>query len=85
MQVIKIFQGEDSENSDLLRPWDQADFEGWLSLLTWKVALSLCAHACASGHGGICKILILSFLPFQFQHDRAWETGKPYGSDDTSA
>ncbi|KAK9984845.1 hypothetical protein SO802_034370 [Lithocarpus litseifolius] len=36
MQVVKIFQGKDSEDSDLLRPWNQADFEGWLSLLTWK-------------------------------------------------
>ncbi|KAK4844286.1 hypothetical protein QYF36_018501 [Acer negundo] len=35
MQIIKIFQ-EDSENSNLLRPWDRADFEGWLSLLSWK-------------------------------------------------
>ncbi|OVA12725.1 Pleckstrin homology domain [Macleaya cordata] len=36
MQVAKIFQNEDSENSDYLRPWIQADFEGWLSVLMWK-------------------------------------------------
>ncbi|KAH7549714.1 hypothetical protein JRO89_XS13G0070800 [Xanthoceras sorbifolium] len=36
MQIIKIFQEEDNESSNLLRPWDLADFEGWLSLLTWK-------------------------------------------------
>ncbi|KAK9266873.1 hypothetical protein L1049_027132 [Liquidambar formosana] len=36
MQVVKIFQKVDSENSDFLHPWNQADFEGWLSLLIWK-------------------------------------------------
>ncbi|KAE8055526.1 hypothetical protein FH972_012359 [Carpinus fangiana] len=36
MQVVKIFQGKDGEDSDFLRPWHQADFEGWLSHLTWK-------------------------------------------------
>ncbi|KAK4262505.1 hypothetical protein QN277_028058 [Acacia crassicarpa] len=36
MQVIKIFEGDDDESSKFLRPWDQADLEGWLSLLTWK-------------------------------------------------
>ncbi|GAV77402.1 PH domain-containing protein/DUF946 domain-containing protein/DUF1162 domain-containing protein/Chorein_N domain-containing protein, partial [Cephalotus follicularis] len=36
MQIAKIFQEEDSENVDLLCPWNQADFEGWLYLLTWK-------------------------------------------------
>ncbi|GKU95670.1 hypothetical protein SLEP1_g9001 [Rubroshorea leprosula] len=36
MQVIKIFQEEDSESSNLLSPWNQADFEGWLSVLTRK-------------------------------------------------
>lgn len=35
MQVVKIFQGKDADESDL-RPWNQADFEGWLSLLTRK-------------------------------------------------
>lgn len=35
MQILKIFQ-EDSEKSDLIHPWDNADFEGWLSLLIWK-------------------------------------------------
>ncbi|KAJ7011238.1 hypothetical protein NC653_001613 [Populus alba x Populus x berolinensis] len=36
MRVAKIFQEEGSENSDLLRPWNQSDFEGWLSLLIRK-------------------------------------------------
>ncbi|KAL8266737.1 hypothetical protein R6Q59_004081 [Mikania micrantha] len=36
MQIAKIFQGEDSGTEDLIRPWDQADFEGWLSVLSWK-------------------------------------------------
>ncbi|KAJ4846821.1 hypothetical protein Tsubulata_004613 [Turnera subulata] len=35
MQVLKIFQ-EESDNPELLRPWDQADFEGWLYLLIRK-------------------------------------------------
>nr|XP_009413254.1 PREDICTED: uncharacterized protein LOC103994598 isoform X1 [Musa acuminata subsp. malaccensis] len=34
MQVMKIFQ-EDRMEVDV-QPWTQADFEGWLSLLTWK-------------------------------------------------
>ncbi|KAI3710546.1 hypothetical protein L2E82_40329 [Cichorium intybus] len=36
MQVAKIFQGEDNDNEELIRPWDQADFEGWLDVLNWK-------------------------------------------------
>ncbi|XP_048140983.1 uncharacterized protein LOC115736923 isoform X3 [Rhodamnia argentea] len=36
MQVLKIFQGEDSDGSDSIRPWSQADLEGWLSLLVRK-------------------------------------------------
>ncbi|XP_058190168.1 uncharacterized protein LOC131307586 isoform X5 [Rhododendron vialii] len=36
MQIAKIFQVEDSENADLIQPWHQADFEGWLPVLTWK-------------------------------------------------
>uniref|UniRef100_J3N503 PH domain-containing protein n=1 Tax=Oryza brachyantha TaxID=4533 RepID=J3N503_ORYBR len=38
MQILKIFQDNDSEknSSDLAHLWDQADFEGWSSLLTWK-------------------------------------------------
>ncbi|XWS62075.1 hypothetical protein CRYUN_Cryun07bG0179900 [Craigia yunnanensis] len=36
MQVIKIFQEEDNGSPDLLRPWNQADFEGWLSVLSRK-------------------------------------------------
>ncbi|XP_073134921.1 uncharacterized protein [Henckelia pumila] len=36
MQVAKIFQGEDANRSDVVRPWDQSDLEGWLYHLTWK-------------------------------------------------
>lgn len=38
MEILKIFQDSDSENStsDLEHLWDQADFEGWSSLLAWK-------------------------------------------------
>ncbi|EEF45057.1 vacuolar protein sorting-associated protein, putative [Ricinus communis] len=36
MQVAKIFQDDDAENFNLIRPWDQADFEGWLYLLVRK-------------------------------------------------
>ncbi|KAH9610754.1 hypothetical protein KSS87_017342 [Heliosperma pusillum] len=36
MQVAKIFTEDDDKNTEPLRPWNQADFEGWLSLLTWK-------------------------------------------------
>ncbi|ESW28603.1 hypothetical protein PHAVU_002G003000 [Phaseolus vulgaris] len=36
MHVIKIFEEEDGDSSEFLRPWNQADLEGWLSLLTWK-------------------------------------------------
>lgn len=37
MQVIQLFQAENVDGSDVLRPWSQADLEGWLSLLVWKV------------------------------------------------
>ncbi|XP_047340404.1 uncharacterized protein LOC124943990 [Impatiens glandulifera] len=36
MHVLKIFQHEESQNAELAHPWSSADFEGWLSLLTWK-------------------------------------------------
>ncbi|KAL2348225.1 hypothetical protein Fmac_002225 [Flemingia macrophylla] len=36
MHVIKIFEEDDGDNTELIRPWNQADLEGWLSLLTWK-------------------------------------------------
>ncbi|XP_052211647.1 uncharacterized protein LOC127814276 isoform X2 [Diospyros lotus] len=36
MEIAKIFQQDDNENADTVRPWDQADFEGWLYLLSWK-------------------------------------------------
>ena len=39
MQVAKIFQGEDNDNEGLVRPWDQADSEGWLDVLNWKLGL----------------------------------------------
>jgi vacuolar protein sorting-associated protein 13A/C len=36
MQVAQIFQTKDDESSQILRPWEEADFEGWLSILSWK-------------------------------------------------
>eukprot|EP01018_Ginkgo_biloba_P007485 Gb_23775 [translate_table: standard] len=37
MQVAKIFQvGENDKFSDSIRPWDPADFDGYLSVLAWK-------------------------------------------------
>ncbi|KAL4281357.1 hypothetical protein GQ457_03G021640 [Hibiscus cannabinus] len=36
MQVIKIFQAEENDRSNLLHTWNQADFEGWLSALIRK-------------------------------------------------
>lgn len=41
MQVAQIFQTKDDEGSHILRPWEEADFEGWLSLLSWKVSTVL--------------------------------------------
>lgn len=36
MQVAKIFEAEEINDSDVYRPWTQSDFEGWLCLLNWK-------------------------------------------------
>lgn len=36
MQVVKIFQNDDDKNFETLRLWNQADLEGWLSILSWK-------------------------------------------------
>ena len=36
MQVVKIFT-DDDKGAEPLRPWKQADFEGWVFLLTRKV------------------------------------------------
>ncbi|XP_062205491.1 uncharacterized protein LOC133907454 isoform X2 [Phragmites australis] len=38
MEILKTFQDSASENSssNLEHLWDQADFQGWSSLLTWK-------------------------------------------------
>lgn len=35
MQIARIFQEEDGK-SESLRPWNQSDFEGWVSVLVWK-------------------------------------------------
>ncbi|XP_023553987.1 uncharacterized protein LOC111811402 [Cucurbita pepo subsp. pepo] len=35
LKILKIFQG-DNTNSDVPQPWNQADFEGWLSVLIRK-------------------------------------------------
>ncbi|XP_050223282.1 uncharacterized protein LOC126673249 [Mercurialis annua] len=54
MQVVKIFQVEDAENVNFSRPWDQADFEGWLLLLIRKgmgnrEAVWQCRYLCLVG------------------------------------
>lgn len=37
MQVVKIFKGDDADHSALVRPWDEADYVGWLYHLARKV------------------------------------------------
>ncbi len=42
MQVINVFSSQSSKGGDdsatsSIRPWDPADFEGPLSVLSWKV------------------------------------------------
>lgn len=49
MHVIKIFEEGDGDSSEFLRPWNQADLEGWLSLLTWKVVISFIPFSLAIG------------------------------------
>lgn len=49
MQVVKIFSDDDNTSSDLEYSWSQADIEGWVSLLSWKVCFS-----------NICDALLLS-------------------------
>lgn len=46
MEILKIFQDSSSEDSssNLEHLWDQADFEGWSSLLIWKVCI-LCLYS----------------------------------------
>lgn len=39
-KILKIFQ-KDIENLDVPQPWNEADFEGWLSVLIRKVVLSI--------------------------------------------
>lgn len=36
MQIVNIFQPKDSDSTYSVRSWNQADFEGWLSILSWK-------------------------------------------------
>ncbi|MQL82370.1 hypothetical protein Taro_014851 [Colocasia esculenta] len=36
MKVLKLFQDDQSDTTDFICPWNQADFEGWLSVLSWK-------------------------------------------------
>ncbi|KAL8053513.1 hypothetical protein ABFS82_05G077000 [Erythranthe guttata] len=36
MQIAKIFQGKQEDHPDLVCPWDEADFAGWLYQLTRK-------------------------------------------------
>jgi vacuolar protein sorting-associated protein 13A/C len=38
MQVLKVFQSSPDDAEDTsIRPWDPADFEGQMSVLSWKV------------------------------------------------
>lgn len=86
MQISKIFQEEDSENSDLLRPWDHADFEGWLSLLTWKVVLSyFLLYPCVLLYIMAISLTLLITLFIPVFCVRVWAIGKLCGSDDTFA
>lgn len=85
MQVVKIFQSEDSDTADTQRPWDQADFEGWLSILSWKVT-------CSSFFNANLLVISLkvvnsiSFFNFLYSYfGRVWEVGKLYGSVDIFA
>ncbi|CAA6669756.1 unnamed protein product [Spirodela intermedia] len=36
MKVLKLFQDDHTDAEDMIRPWGQADFGGWLSVLSWK-------------------------------------------------
>lgn len=54
MRIAKLFQDEDNEDSDSFRPWNQADFEGWLSTLTRKVSFFLSVHPL---HPFLCPML----------------------------
>lgn len=89
MRVAKIFQEEGSENSDLLRPWNQSDFEGWLSLLIRKVFLSPTSWFCLIYMRGLLSYMHAYIhrerVSFLFFCDRAWEIGKLYGSGDIFA
>lgn len=59
MQVINVFSSQSSKGGDdsaasSIRPWDPADFEGPLSVLSWKVLkqtpclMSVCLSVCLS-------------------------------------
>lgn len=86
MQVVKIFQAEDGDTADIQRPWDQADFEGWLSILSWKVTCSSFFNANLSV---ISLEAVNSYLPSTYcifsNCGRVWEVGKLYGSAGISA
>lgn len=65
MEILKIFQDSDSENdsSNLAHLWDQADLEGWSSLLTWKVCrlflLKICIVTCVT-----CIVKLLAWVEY---------------------
>lgn len=39
MQVAKLFQGEPADYPAVVRPWDEADYAGWLYHLARKVTI----------------------------------------------
>ena len=49
LKILKIFQG-DNTNSDVPQPWNQADFEGWLSVLIRKVVLAISCYLLYSAY-----------------------------------
>lgn len=60
MQVAKIFEVDEVNDSNVYRPWTESDFEGWLCLLTWKVAFRL-THP-SSFSVLMCAIVSCTFL-----------------------
>ena len=77
MEILKIFQDSDSENStsDLEHLWDQADFEGWSSLLTWKVCILCNVLTNDPSFKYYVHIFIFSLICFQGVGNReaAWQ------------
>lgn len=77
MQVLKLFQSSESEETETsVRPWEPADFEGDLSVLAWKVQFKIAMSTSCSGATKLLWFLIISWL----RRELAIE--KLYGSTD---